>query len=384
MFAEFNLPVRVVFKLGCSESIGKELSAFKSKKAMICTDKGIRKAGLLDNILVCLEDSEIKFSIFDEVVPNPKIETIQKGFDFFKKEECDSIIAIGGGSSIDSAKAVGIVVSNSGSIEDFEGFNKVKNELPPIIAIPTTYGTGSEVSYSTVITHTNKKYKMLIVDNKILPKIALVDPNLLLKLPFFIAASTGMDALTHAIESYTSLISNVFSDALSLHAIKLITENLLSAAASDNNIIATSNMVIASTLAAMSFNLTGLGLVHAIAHSLGGYHDIAHGLANAILLPHVMEYNYIAAPQKFSNIYEAMGGKCKNEDAFENAENAIEKVKKLSRLLEIPCNFKEAGVPQGNIEEIAKLATRDRGFAHNIRRSCYEDIVKIIKKAYGK
>lgn len=250
MFAEFNMPVRVVFKLSCSESVRKELSAFKSNKAMICTDKGIREAGLLDNISACLEDSDIKFSIFDEVVPNLKIETIQKGIDFFKKEKCDSIIAIGGGSPIGAAKAIGIVVSNPGSIEDFEGFNKVKNELPPIIAIPTTYGTGSEVSCATVTTHTNKKYKMLIVDNKILPKMALVDPNLLLKLPFCISASTGMDALTHAIESYTSLKSNVFSDALSLHAIKLITENLLSAAASDNNIIATSNMVIASTLAA--------------------------------------------------------------------------------------------------------------------------------------
>lgn len=383
MFSEFNMPVKVVFKLGSSESVGKELSAFKSNKAMICTDKGIRTAGLLENILACLEDSDIKFDIFDEVVPNPKIETIQKGFDFFKKEECDSIIAIGGGSPIDAAKAIGILVSNPGSIEDFEGVNKVKNEIPPIIAIPTTYGTGSEVSDTAVLTHTNKKYKMLIIDNLLLPKVALIDPNLSVKLPFSIAASTGIDALTHAIESYTSLKSNVFSDALSLHAIKLIAGNLSIAAATDNNIIATSNMIIASTLAAMSFGTTGLGLVHAIAHSLGGYHDIAHGIANAILLPYVMEYNYIADPQKFSNIYEAMAGKCKNGDIFENAENSIEKVKKLLRLLEIPSNFKEAGVPQGNIEQIAKVALKDDNFGGNIRKSCYEDVVKIINKAYG-
>lgn len=384
MFTEFNMPVKVVFKLGCSKSVGKELSAFKSNKAMICTDKGIREAGLLDNILVSLKDSGIKFSIFDEVVPNPKIETIQKGFNFFKKEECDSIIAIGGGSPIDAAKAIGIIVSNPGSIEDFEGFNKVKNKIPPIIAIPTTYGTGSEVSCATVITHTNKKYKMLIIDNLILPKIALVDPNLSVKLPFSISASTGMDALTHAIESYTSLASNVFSDTLSFHAIKLISENLSSAAASDNNIMATSNMIISSTLAGMSGGTTGYGLVHAIAHSLGGYYDIAHGIANAILLPHVMEYNYVANPQKFSNIYEAMGGKYKNGDAFEDAENAIEKVKKLSRLLEIPGNLKKAGILQMNIEKIAKFALKDGNFGGNIRKSCYEDVVKIINKAYDK
>ena len=294
----FSLSGTVNFAEGSASFVGVEIKKKNLKKVLIVTDKGIVMANLLEQIVKSLNENMIEVVIYDSVEANPNTAMVCEGVKMYLDNHCEGMIAVGGGSSIDCAKAIGIIISNGGSIEDYRGFNLVKKPIPYLIAVPTTYGTGSEVSIAAVITNESEKFKMLIMSDLIAPSIALIDPKLLVALPYTIAASTGLDALTHAIESYVSKYATPFSDALNEYAISTIFSNILPAATTNDDIKATSNMVVASCMTAVAFNYTALGLVHAIAHSLGGLCNIAHGVANALLLPYVMEFNFLSKPKK--------------------------------------------------------------------------------------
>lgn len=378
----FNLPTAVFMGNGYVNRVGAELLGRGFKNPMIITDKGIVSAGIAEPIKNSLNESEIKFYLFDEVEANPKVSLIYKGVDLYNENKCDSIIAIGGGSSIDSAKAVGMIISNGGKVEDYEGFGFVKKELPFIIAIPTTYGTGSEVSTASIVTNEQTKVKMFIGSDYLAPKLAIIDPEILVKLPFNIASSTGMDALTHAIESYVSKNANPVSDALNEYAIKAISGNITEAATTDDNIEATSQMVIASCMTAMAFNYTALGLVHSIAHSLGGLYNVPHGVANALLLPYVMEFNLPSNVEKHIKIAKLMGEDVTGLSDIDAAFKSIDAVKKLNNILQIPSKLSEIGIEKTSFKDITEHVFKDGNVSFNPRVIRAGDVIKILNNAY--
>ena len=283
---------------------------------------------------------------------------------------------------MDTAKTAGVLATNPGGVLEYEGPNLVKNDMPPMIAIPTTYGTGAEVSPGSIITNEHKKYKMGIGDDwHMSPAVAILDPMLLLSLPPHIAASTGMDALTHAIESYVANWAEPFTDAWNLQAIKMIAENLPAAVATSSDVEATANMLYASTMTGLAFSNAGLGFVHSMTHVLGGMLDMPHGVANALVLPYVMDYNLLACPKKFADIAQAMGENVDGLPLLDAAEKSVEAVRKLSKRLGIPQTLSEVGVDPAKIDEMAEWAFKDGNTECNPRPGSKEIFVELFKTA---
>jgi alcohol dehydrogenase class IV len=378
---EFTMNSSLTMGPGAVARTGELLKSYGTNVVLIVTDKGIVSAGLLDQILPSLETAGVEYHVFDGVVANPRIETVDDGLRVYRDSKCNGLLAVGGGSPMDTAKSIGILATNGGCIADYEGFFMVKNPLPTLLAIPTTYGTGSEVTNAAVITNVEKKYKMLLLDDKMTPKKAILDPLLLVNLPPAIAASTGMDALTHAIESYISNAAEPISDALNIFAIKMIAENALPAMATNWDVEATANMLYASTITGFAFSNKALGMVHSLAHALGGAIDLPHGVANAILLPFVMEFNMAASPTKFADIARAMGESVDGLPMLDAAFKAVEAVRKLSRLLGIPQTLSEVNVDPETIDYMAECAVKDGNTGFNPRRGTKEDFVALFKTA---
>jgi alcohol dehydrogenase class IV len=349
-------PGQVTFEPKGLSTIGSIISSRGGKNVFVTTDKGIRDAGLLDGMVSSLDKEGLNFTIFDEVEPNPSVETVEKGFDLFKRTSCDFIVALGGGSPIDAGKAVGALSTNPPPIKQYEGAGKLRNAIVPLIAIPTTAGTGSEVTGASVITDRSRNYKMSVRSPFLIPDVAILDPTLLVSLPPKIIAETGMDALVHAVESYISVNSFPISEGLALEAISLVSENLRAFYAYPENIEAASNMLIASSMAGISFANARLGFIHAIAHALGGHYNIAHGLACALLLPHAMEYSWIANTRKFTKIAAAFGERIDGLTESQASRKAIDAVKALSRDIEIPKTLGELGVKADGITRVAQDA----------------------------
>ena len=322
-----------------------------------------------------------KRQVFDNVEPNPKDTNVYEGADMYKKEGCDMIITVGGGSPHDCGKGIGIAVTHPGDICDYAGIETLINPLPPIIAINTTAGTASEVTRHAVITNTKTKVKFVIVSWRNLPQVSINDPLLMVGKPAGLTAATGMDALTHAIEAYVSKDANPVTDAAAIQAIKLISQNLRQAVANGENLKARENMAYGSLLAGMAFNNGNLGYVHAMAHQLGGLYDMPHGVANAMLLPHVCRYNMIANPEKFADIAEFMGEKTDGLSVIEAAEKSIEAIFRLSGDVGIPKSLKEAGVKEEDIELMSNNALKDGNAFSNPRKGNEKDIASIFKSA---
>jgi len=379
---EFQTKTRLVMGAGSSAQTGEELKAMGAKKVLIVTDKGIVNAGLLDQIMPSVKEAGIEAVVFDGVVPNPRINTVDGCIAMYRGEGCDSFLTVGGGSSMDTAKTAGVLATNPGGVLEYEGPNLVKNDMPPMIAIPTTYGTGAEVSPGAIITNEHKKYKMGIGDDwHMSPAIAILDPMLLLNLPPQIAASTGMDALTHAVEAYVAAWAQPFSDAWNLQAIRMIAENLPPAVATNTDIEATANMLYASTMTGLAFSTAGLGFVHSMTHVLGGMLDMPHGVANALVLPYVMDYNLLACPKKFADIARAMGENVDGLPLLDAAEKSVEAVRKLSKRLGIPQTLSEVGVDPAKIDEMAEWAFKDGNTECNPRPGSKEIFVELFKTA---
>ena len=376
----FHIPTKLVIGCGAVSQLVTEARALCINHPLIVTDSGMKKSGIMDKILGQLSNQGLSCSIFDGVVPNPKISTIEAGVAVYQKQQCDGLISVGGGSPIDAAKGIGVLAKNSGSLMEFEGSGKVKTPIPPHIAIPTTYGTGSEVSFAAMITDPARNLKTAIGSPLLFPKVAIIDPELALGLPRPIAASTGMDALTHAIESYVSLKAQPITEAISLYAIRLVSENLRKAVTGDKE--GTANMMIAASMGGMSISHTRTGAVHAMAHILGGHFDVPHGITNAILLPHVMEFNLETCPEKYREISKAMGERVEGLSLKEAAEKSVEVVEQLNKDLGLPIRLREIGCDDRKFSKIAEDTMNTPVILVNPRKATKEDILKLLRKAF--
>lgn len=382
---DFFMPNVNFFGRGSVEVVGERSKILGAKKALIVTDKFLKelKDGPVEKVIKSLEKENIDFAFYDGVEPNPKDANVRDGLEIYNSEKCDLILTVGGGSAHDCGKGIGIAATHEGDLyENYAGIETLENPLPPIVSVNTTAGTGSEVTRHCVITNTEKKVKFVIVSWRNTPLVSINDPELMLDKPAGLTAATGMDALTHAVESYISLGANPVTDSMAIQAMKLISDNLRQAVAYGHNIEARENMANASLLAGMAFNNAGLGYVHAIAHQLGGLYDIPHGVANAVLLPHVLEYNIISNPRKFSDIAEFMGEDLTGLSTRDAADKAISAIKKLSEDVNIPSNLKELGVKEKDFETMADLALQDGNAFSNPIQGNKEDIISILKSAF--
>ena len=302
--------------------------------------------------------------------------------DIYKAQGCDSIITVGGGSAHDCGKGIGIAATHEGNLVDYAGIEKLVNPLPPLIAVNTTAGTASEVTRHCVLTNLETKLKFVIVNWRNVPLVSFNDPMMMLGIPAGLTAATGMDALTHAIESYVSVDANPVTDAVAMQAIKLCASNLRQAVANGQDVKARENMAYASLLAGMAFNNGNLGYVHAMAHQLGGQYDMPHGVANAMLLPVVEEYNIISNTQKFADIAEFMGENIEGLSVMDAAAKAVEAMRRLAKDVGIPSSLKEMGVKEEDFELMAINALNDGNAGSNPRKGNKQDIINLFKKAY--
>ncbi|WHY74905.1 iron-containing alcohol dehydrogenase [Fictibacillus enclensis] len=368
---------------GLAKRIGEFFQLLGYKKVFLVTDRGVKNAGILQAIESSLHESSISFEIYDEVVANPSCENIMDGVKKLKVFDPDSVLAVGGGSSIDAAKGIAVMANNPGEIIDYEGVGKIPNEGLPLIAVPTTSGTGSEVTSSTIITNTKTQFKAAVISPFLYPNYAILDAELTVGLPMEVTAATGMDALTHAIESYTSKTSNPASKALALYAIGMIRENIEKAYFIGTDIQSRENMLVASMLAGAAFSQSRLGNVHAISHTFSGVFNVPHGIANATLLPFVMRFNLPACPDKMVDIAKALGEKTDGIPVKEAAELAIQAIIKLNNTLNIPSNIKDLDVSLDVLPKLVEDSMRSGNVLINPRLTSSKDIKEIIENAYN-
>lgn len=357
------------------------LRRLSAKKVLVITDKQLVKIGTAGKVTAVLDDAEIEYLIFDGVLPNPTTKIVYEALEFYTKNDCGAIIAIGGGSPIDVAKAVSVLSANGGKIEDYNGVNKSKKHGAPVIAVNTTAGTGSECTRAYVVTDEDTKSKMLMVDTNCLAHLALDDPMLMVGMPASLTAATGIDALTHAIESYICTIHTPYTDALALEAIRLVSKALREAVRDGSDMEARTDMCWAEYMAGLSFSNAGLGLVHGIAHQLGGFYNIPHGLANAMMLPRVLEYNRPYCMGRLASVAQAMGEKVDNLSVDAASKQAIEAVRRLCEDVGIVplCDTKFS---MEDVDTLAKNALADTATQTNIVRPTLEDVKTILAKTY--
>ncbi len=377
----FRVPPEVFYGIGAAEKVG-ELSRLFGQRALLVSDPGIAQTGMLEDVKNRLKASGIAVEVFSEVEPNPSVQTVEKGFKVFQDMKADFVIALGGGSAMDVGKAIATLATNGGKIADYEGVGKVKIPARPVITIPTTAGTGSEVTINMVITDRARRYKFPVIDKNCAAKLAIVDPVMTLSMPPRVTASTGVDALTHAIESYTCTVTHPISELLALESIRLMSGNIRQAVANGQNLEARDKMMTGCLMSAMAFSNTRLGNVHAASAALGGWFDVPHGVANAILLPHVMEFNVFGNPKKFADIAGALGEDIYNCTELEAAYKAVECIKTLNRDIGIPKTMREVGVKEEALEEMAKESMTSGNIAVNPRATKLEDIINLYKAAF--
>ena len=372
------------FGAGSRKVIAEEVAKRGYKKALIVTDKDLIKFGVADQVIAVLKDANIPYEIFDEVKPNPTVKNVKAGIAAFQAAGADFMIAIGGGSSMDTSKAIGIIINNPefSDVVSLEGVANTKKKSVPVIALPTTAGTAAEVTINYVITDEENVKKMVCVDPNDIPTLAIIDPELMLSMPRGLTASTGMDALTHAIEGLITLGAWEMSDMFETKAIEMIAKWLPKAVENPSDIEARDGMATAQYIAGMAFSNVGLGLVHGMAHPLGAYYDIPHGVANALLLPFVMEYNKEAAKAKYRTIAEAMGVDTSSMSGDEAADAAVKAVKDLAIRVRIPQHLSEIGVPESGLPTLAQAAFNDVCTPGNPRQTNVEEILAIYKKAF--
>jgi len=378
----YYIPTLVESGAGIARSSGYFLSKEGAKRILLVTDRGIRQAGLLEPIERSLTEAGLYFDIFDETEPNPSAESIMEGLAQCRSYGSDHVVAIGGGSSIDTAKGIAIMMANEGNILDYEGVGKLPKPGLPLLVIPTTAGTGSEVTASTIVTNSKTHFKAAVISPFLFPKWALLDPELTLKLPQSITAATGMDALTHAIESYTSKGATPMSQAMALHAIGMIGKHLPNAYFVGTDLESREGMLTASMMAGAAFAQSRLGNVHAISHTLGGVFNIPHGIANATLLPFVMQFNLPSCPARMRDIAAALGADLQGLSLEEAAIRAVSEVVKLNRMLDIPDNIKSLGVTLDLLPKLVEDSMRSGNVLINPRLTSSTDIERIIVNAY--
>ena len=372
----FHAPTKIVFgSRSLSELTEIVEEDFKASRPFLVTDQGIMASGIADKIF-----SQVQFAdIFSDVEQNPKSAAVNKAAETVRTLNPDLIIGLGGGSSMDAAKAIALLATNPGVIEEYEGREKYGNPPLPVLAIPTTCGTGSEVTWVSVITDSNRMFKMSIKGPAMFPQVALVDPDVLLSLPRPLIASTGMDALTHALEAYTAKPRTYITDMFALEALQLIFKFLEKAYTDITDEKARENTMLASTLAGLAFGNSDVGAVHCIAESIGGLYDVPHGVANSVFLPFIMEFNLPAVENRYAHIARHTDIKEKND--AKAAQALIEKVKFMSYSLGIP-SFKRLGIAESAFSDIAQRSVQNNSNPSNPREVTAADYVEILKKAF--
>jgi len=377
----FFLPTRIMFGLNMAEKVGEEALEMGLSKILVVTDEGFSRVPMFEKIVGRISDTGISYRIFNKLKGEPDIEIVEEGAAFLREAETDGIVGFGGGSSMDLAKALSVLGTNKGTVDEYMGVDLVREPPLPLIVMPTTAGSGSEVTRVAVLTDHKKNYKGAIVSNLIPPKAAILDPGFLATLPPRVIAETGIDALSHAIEAFYSLGSNPISDILAKDAIRRISSNLRALVANPQNVTAAGNVVLGSMLAGAAFLNTGVGNVHALAHSLGTYHHISHALSVAVLLPYVMEHNVNACMDRFAEMAVAMGANIEGLPLREAARKAVDEVRYLLADVGMPEKMSELQVTDAHFKEMAADAAESPPSLSNPRRCTVEELVEVYRKA---
>jgi alcohol dehydrogenase len=343
----FFIPSVTLIGIGAAKQIPEKIKALGGSKPLVVTDKGITGCGITKQITDLLDAAGMGYKVYDDTIPNPTDNNVHAGVEVYNAAKCDSLISLGGGSSHDCGKGIGLVVANGGKIHDFEGVDKSTKPMPPYLAVNTTAGTASEMTRFCIITDTSRKVKMAIVDWRVTPGIAIDDPLLMVGMPPALTAATGMDALTHAVEAYVSTIATPMTDCCAQKSIELIAKFLRKAVANGTDLEARDGMCYAQFLAGMAFNNASLGHVHAMAHQLGGFYDLPHGECNAILLPHVQRANLNARLERYVEMARFLGENVDGLSMRAGAEKCLDAIKQLSTDIGIPSGLVELGKRYG-------------------------------------
>ena len=379
----FYSPTKVVFGKGTARNVAQEITLLGGKKVLIVTDPEVEKADLLKPVKESLNAAGIFFSIFNGVKPEPPSWVVDEGAQKCRSEGCDFVVGVGGGSSLDCAKGIAIMATNEGSILDVCGVELVKKRRLPTILLSTTSGTGSEVTRALVVTDEKAVRKNAVVSFYVLADVAIVDPLLTLSMPPKVTAHTGVDALTHALESYVSVMATHFSEPLAERAIRSIAKYLPVAWAKGSNLEARYFMSLSSTIAGMAFASSGLGAVHALGHTLGAEYHLAHGPAMAAVLPAVMQYNLSGNPEKFAQIASFMGKEVDGLSTMEAAQEAVKAVQELLETIQVPFRLRDYGIPREDIPKLTKAAMREaRLFTFNPRDVQEDDVRSLFEAAF--
>ncbi|HFQ4938037.1 TPA: L-threonine dehydrogenase [Vibrio vulnificus] len=381
MASAFFIPTVNLMGAGCLKDAADSIKAQGFTKGLIVTDKILNQIGVVKQVQDLLSERGVSAVVFDGTQPNPTIGNVNAGLALLKQNECDFVISLGGGSPHDCAKGIALVAANGGEIADYEGVDKSAKPMLPLIAINTTAGTASEMTRFCIITDEERHIKMAIVDKHTTPLISVNDPELMLAKPASLTAATGMDALTHAVEAYVSIAATPITDAVAIKAIELIQAHLRTAVAHGDDIEAREQMAYAQFMAGMAFNNASLGYVHAMAHQLGGFYDLPHGVCNAILLPHVQRYNAQVCPERLRDVAKAMGVNVEGMSAEQGAEAAIDAIVALAKDVGIPAGIRELGAKLEDIPTLADNALKDACGFTNPKQATHEEISAIFEAA---
>ncbi|GGU50996.1 alcohol dehydrogenase [Pseudomonas laurentiana] len=382
MSSTFFIPAVNIMGIDCLTEAMDAIAAHGFRKALIVTDSGLAKAGVAYKISEQLAVRDIDAAIFDGAKPNPSIANVEQGLAMLERERCDFVLSLGGGSPHDCAKGIALCATNGGHIRDYEGVDRSAKPQLPLVAINTTAGTASEMTRFCIITDEARHVKMAIVDRNVTPLLSVNDPALMVAMPKSLTAATGMDALTHAIEAYVSTAATPITDACALKAIELISENLRQAVAEGSDLKARENMAYAQFLAGMAFNNASLGYVHAMAHQLGGFYDLPHGVCNAVLLPHVQRFNASVSAARLRDVAKAMGIETNGLTAEQGSDAAIAGIVSLARAIDIPAGLAVLGAREEDIPTLATNALKDACGLTNPRPANQAEIEAIFKAAF--
>ncbi|MFB8828866.1 L-threonine dehydrogenase [Azotobacter sp. CWF10] len=382
MSSTFFIPAVNMMGIG---SLDEAMGAIKNhgfRKALIVTDAGLAKAGVADRVSQLLAQQDIASVLYDGAKPNPTVSNVENGLALLKSSGCDFVISLGGGSPHDCAKGIALCAANGGHISEYEGIDRSARPQLPLVAINTTAGTASEMTRFCVITDETRHVKMVIADRNITPLLSVNDPSLMAAMPKGLTAATGMDALTHAVEAYVSTAATPITDACALKAVELISANLRNAVANGGDMTARENMAYAQFLAGMAFNNASLGYVHAMAHQLGGFYDLPHGVCNAVLLPHVESFNASVCPDRLRDVAKSMGVDVQGMSAEQGAQAALAAIRTLSKDIGIPGGLAELGAKADDIPTLAANALKDACGLTNPRPADQQQIEEIFRNAF--
>ena len=381
MTSAFFIPTVNLMGAGCLKDAADSIQSKGFKKGLIVTDKILNQIGVVKKVQDLLTERDVETVVFDGTQPNPTISNVNDGLALLKANDCDFVVSLGGGAPHDCAKGISLVAANGGKIGDYEGVDQSAKPMLPLVSINTTAGTASEMTRFCIITDEERHIKMAIVDKHTTPLISVNDPELMLAKPASLTAATGMDALTHAVEAYVSTAATPITDAVAIKAIELIQAHLRTAVKDGGNLEAREQMAYAQFMAGMAFNNASLGYVHAMAHQLGGFYDLPHGVCNAILLPHVQRYNAQVVPARLRDVAKALGVNVEGMTPEQGADAAIEAIVSLAKDVGIPAGIQELGAKAEDIPTLADNALKDACGFTNPKQATHEEITAIFEAA---